>query len=198
MVSDVVQVGCVALIQAVERYDPNRDVAFSSYAVPTIEGEIKRYFRDKVATIRPPRRAYELRGAITKVVEDLRARLQRSPKISEIAEVVGESKESVLESLEMSQRCVPYSLDMPLASTKDAGDNSSAVLGDIVSVDDHQFEELTNEIDVQEARKHLTKRESNLSSNFGFTKVGHRSRVRNDSTCPKCKFPGSNGRPCEN
>jgi len=153
---DVAQVGCVALIHAIERYDPDLGVAFTSYAVPSIDGEIKRYFRDKATTVKVSRHAYELRRAVEKAAEDLTAQLERSPRIAEIAEALGESEEYVLESLEMNQRREPYSLEMPL---KGGEEGTPSVLGDVIGADDHRFRELLDELDIREAIKELTNRE---------------------------------------
>lgn len=97
---DIYQVGCVGLIKAVERFDPEKGVKFVSFATPTILGEIKRYFRDKVSMIRIPRRIYEIYQKVNHAREHLTFKLQRPPKVDEIAEFLNISEETVLEITE--------------------------------------------------------------------------------------------------
>ncbi len=113
---DLVQVGTIGLIKSVDRFDLERGVEFSTYATPTIIGEIKRYFRDKGWAIRVPRRLQELRMAISAVTGDLSQELGRSPTPREIADKVGVSVEEVLEGLESANAYSTLSLD--------AGDNT--------------------------------------------------------------------------
>lgn len=108
---DLVQVGTIGLIKAVDRFDSSREVEFSTYATPTIIGEIKRYFRDKGWAIRVPRRLQELRMSITKVTADLSQELGRSPTPGEIAEVLEIGVEEVLEGLESANAYATVSLD---------------------------------------------------------------------------------------
>lgn len=156
---DLVQVGGVALIHAVERYDPDRGVAFATYAIPCVEGEMKRYFRDKAITIKTSRHAYELHGGIRKVVEELTARFGRSPRIKEIAKVLRKSEEEVLESLEADYQCKTVSLETPLGFGQDGGGAANPTLGDVVGADDRHFQELFSHMDLQEVMKGLPKRE---------------------------------------
>jgi RNA polymerase sigma-B factor len=95
---DLFQVACLGLVNAVDRFDNKRDIAFSSYAVPTILGELKRYFRDKTWSVRVPRDLQELGLGIERASERLTARLGRSPTIDEVAEAVGAAREAVLEA----------------------------------------------------------------------------------------------------
>jgi RNA polymerase sigma-B factor len=97
---DLMQVASMALVKAVDRFDPERGTAFSSYAVPTIAGEIKRYFRDRTWAIRPPRDLQELVLRIDRVAERLGTKLNRAPTVGELAEAVGECDELVLEALQ--------------------------------------------------------------------------------------------------
>lgn len=96
---DLEQVAFVGLTKAVRGFDPGRGGDFLSYAVPSIVGEVKRYFRDSAWTVRPPRRIQELQGEITPAVQDLSQRLGRSPKATEIAEALGRDVEDVIEAL---------------------------------------------------------------------------------------------------
>src|SRR6187200_3314340 len=97
---DLVQVGTIGLIKSVDRFDTDRGVEFSTYATPTIIGEIKRYFRDKGWAIRVPRRLQELRMSISAVTGDMSQDLGRSPTPREIADKLGVSVEEVLEGIE--------------------------------------------------------------------------------------------------
>jgi RNA polymerase sigma-B factor len=95
---DLYQVACLGLVNAVDRFDTNREIAFSSYAVPTILGELKRYFRDKTWSVRVPRDLQELALGIERASESLTARLGRPPTIDEVADAVGAAREAVLEA----------------------------------------------------------------------------------------------------
>ena len=108
---DLLQVGTIGLIKAVDRFDSDRGVEFSTYATPTIVGEIKRHFRDKGWTIRVPRRLQELRLSIGGATGDLTQELGRSPTPSEIAERLDVSVEDVIEGIESSGAYSTLSLE---------------------------------------------------------------------------------------
>jgi RNA polymerase sigma-B factor len=110
---DLVQVATIGLIKAIDRFDLGRGVAFSTYATPTIVGEIKRHFRDRGWTIRVPRRLQEIQAVINQAVSELGQELGRSPTVSELAERVGMSEEEILEGLESANAYSPLSLDAP-------------------------------------------------------------------------------------
>jgi RNA polymerase sigma-B factor len=116
---DLVQVGTIGLIKSVDRFDPGREVEFSTYATPTIIGEIKRYFRDKGWAIRVPRRLQELRMSITSVTSEMSQDLGRSPTPREIADHLGVSVEEVMEGIESANAYSTLSLD-----AGDSGDDS--------------------------------------------------------------------------
>jgi len=97
---DLVQVGTIGLLKAIDRFDLQREVEFSTYATPTIVGELKRHFRDKGWAVRVPRRLQELNLSLNKVVAQLSQEIGRSPTIAEIAAKAGMSQEEVLEGLE--------------------------------------------------------------------------------------------------
>jgi RNA polymerase sigma-B factor len=97
---DLVQVGTIGLIKAVDRFEPERGVEFSTYATPTIVGEIKRHFRDKGWAIRVPRRLQELRLQLTSATAELSQQLGRAPTVAELAERIGTGEEQILEGLE--------------------------------------------------------------------------------------------------
>ena len=122
---DLVQVGTIGLLKAIERFDLDREVEFSTYATPTIVGELKRHFRDKGWAVRVPRRLQELHLELTKIVSTLGQELGRSPTVAEIAKAAGTSEENVLEGLEIAQAYNFTSLDAPIDSD-DAGSTSFA------------------------------------------------------------------------
>ena len=139
---DLVQVGTIGLIKAIDRFDPSRGLEFTTYATPTIMGEIKRHFRDKGWSVRVPRRLQELSAKINQVSEDLTAELQRAPSVSEIAERAGASVEDVLEAMESSSA---YS-SVPLEGASDAEDDAPSVIdhfatedADLMSSDDRML-----------------------------------------------------------
>lgn len=108
---DVMQVGMLGLIYAIDSFDPSRGVRFSTFAIPTISGEIRRYFRDKVAGMRVPRRLQELYSSLQGHVEELTQRLDRSPTYAEIAASLHLEVEEVVEALELGAALDPNSLD---------------------------------------------------------------------------------------
>lgn len=118
---DLYQVACMALVKAVERFDPERAVKFSSFAVPYIVGELKRHFRDKGWSVRAPRRVQELYLEIGPQVEALTHDLGRNPTVAEIAESLNEPIGAVLEAIEASRMYRADSLDTP---TDDAFDTT--------------------------------------------------------------------------
>ena len=116
---DLVQVGSVGLLKAIDRFDLGRGVQFSTYATPTIVGELKRYFRDKGWAVRVPRRLQELSLRLNKVVAQLTQDLGRSPTVAEIAKYAAVSEEEVLEALESGQAYSTTSLDAPTGGEDD-------------------------------------------------------------------------------
>jgi len=126
---DLVQVGTIGLLKAVDRFETDRGVEFSTYATPTIVGEIKRHFRDRGWAIRVPRRLQELRLALTAATSDLSQELGRSPTVAELAQRIDVSEEDVIEGLESANAYTTLSLDAP----EGASDRSASVaetLGD--------------------------------------------------------------------
>jgi len=102
-IDDLVQVGTIGLIKAIDRFDVERAVEFTTYATPTIVGELKRYFRDKGWAIKVPRRLQELSFKVNQAIDALTQRLQRTPVVPEIAEYLGVTTDDVLEALETSE-----------------------------------------------------------------------------------------------
>ena len=126
---DLVQVGTIGLIKSVDRFDTDRGVEFSTYATPTIIGEIKRYFRDKGWAIRVPRRLQELRMAIGSVTGDMSQDLGRSPTPREIADKLGVSVEEVMEGIESANAYSTLSLDAGDGNDEGSGASMLESLG---------------------------------------------------------------------
>jgi len=143
---DLVQVGTIGLIKAVDRFETDRGVEFSTYATPTIIGEIKRYFRDKGWAIRVPRRLQELRMQITAATAELTQKLGRSPTPRELAEVIGCTWEEIIEGMESSNAYSTLSLD-----ANDSSDDGPPSLLDTLGVDDHNLEH----VEIRESIKPL-------------------------------------------
>lgn len=131
---DLVQVGTIGLLKAINRFDLGREVEFSTYATPTVVGELKRHFRDKGWAVRVPRRLQELHLEVTKIVQRLGQELGRSPTVEEIADATGTSQEEVLEGLEIAQAYNFTSLDSPIDSDDS---RSSSFLDQLGSEDEH-------------------------------------------------------------
>ncbi|WP_374985896.1 RNA polymerase sigma factor SigF [Streptomyces fradiae] len=131
---DLTQVATIGLIKSVDRFDPERGVEFSTYATPTVVGEIKRHFRDKGWAVRVPRRLQELRLSLTSATAELSQLHGRSPTVHELAEKLGISEEEVLEGLESANAYSTLSLDVP-----DTDDESPAV-ADTLGAEDEALE----------------------------------------------------------
>jgi RNA polymerase sigma-B factor len=133
-VEDLVQVACVGLVKAVDRFDPDRGLEFSTFATPTIVGELKRHFRDKGWAVRVPRRIQELHLRLSQVIAALGQDLGRSPTIAEIAREAGASEEEVLEAMEAGHAYRTTSLDAPAR-----GDEPGQSLGDQLGDEDERL-----------------------------------------------------------
>ncbi len=132
---DLVQVATIGLIKSVDRFDLERGVEFSTYATPTIVGEIKRHFRDKGWAIRVPRRLQELKLSLTKATSELSQKNGRSPTVAELAKHLGLTEEEILEGLESANAYSAVSLDAP-----DGGDDDSPSVSDSLGIDDDALE----------------------------------------------------------
>lgn len=135
---DLVQVGTIGLLKAIDRFDLGREVEFSTYATPTIVGELKRHFRDKGWAVRVPRRLQELHLELTKVVANLGHDLGRSPTVAEIAQAASITEEEVLEGLEIAQAYNFTSLDAPI----DTDEGGSTSFADQLGIEDEHLENL--------------------------------------------------------
>ena len=155
---DLVQVGTIGLLKAIERFDLDREVEFSTYATPTIVGELKRHFRDKGWAVRVPRRLQELHLELTKVVGHLGQDLGRSPTVAEIAQATGATEETVLEGLEIAQAYNFTSLDAPI-DTEDGGSTSFA---DQLGEEDEHLENLEYRASLAPEMAKLPERERHI------------------------------------
>jgi RNA polymerase sigma-B factor len=142
---DLIQVASVGLVKAVDRWDPDRGLAFSSYAVPTILGELRRYFRDSTWDVRPARDLQELCLAVEEARESLWGKLGRSPTVADIAERVDRSPEQVVEALQATEGRSVRSLDAPVH--EEEGDSASA--GDLIGHDDVEFDRVEAGITIE-------------------------------------------------
>ncbi len=132
---DLVQVGTIGLIKSVDRFQLDRGVEFSTYATPTVLGEIKRYFRDKGWAVRVPRRLQELRLSLATATAELTQELGRAPTVSELAERLKVNEEDVLEGLESANAYSTLSLDAP-----DIGETDGQSMADSLGADDEALE----------------------------------------------------------
>ncbi len=155
---DLTQVATLGLIKAVDRFEPGRGVEFSTFATPTIIGEIKRHFRDKGWAIRVPRRLQELRMAITKATAELSQRTGRSPTVAELATFLGISEDEALEGLESAQAYSTLSLEASAGS----GDDEGASIADTLGMDDASLVEVDNRAALIPLLSQLAKREQRI------------------------------------
>jgi len=135
---DLYQVGAIALINAVERFDPSKGFEFRSFATPTILGEIKKYFRDKEWSLKVPRRMKEIAGKVQEVKDSLTALNGRVPDIEEIAEATGFTHEQIIQAMESAKAYGTYSLES--AVTDD--DSEAAALERYIGFEDSGYERI--------------------------------------------------------
>ncbi len=153
---DLIQVGTLGLIKAIDRYDADRGVEFTTYATPTIIGEIKRYFRDKGWAVRVPRRLQELNLAVNRAMETAAVELGRSPTVADLAKRLDASEEEIIEAQELGQMYNLLSIDSELAAPSDA---KAATLLDYVGHEDPQLESLEDRANLEQAFSALDPRE---------------------------------------
>ncbi|KXG90320.1 SigB/SigF/SigG family RNA polymerase sigma factor [Fannyhessea vaginae] len=169
---DLVQVATIGLIKAIDRFDISRGLEFTTFATPTIMGEIKRHFRDKGWSVRVPRRLQELSAKVTQVSDKLTEKLQRSPSVDEIAQALGVSVDEVLEAMESAHAYSSVSLDVPQGDDDD-GTQSSTVIDKYALVDE-DLESSDDRIVLEQAIKDFSEREQQIiRMRFleGFTQV---------------------------
>ncbi|MGW6570129.1 RNA polymerase sigma factor SigF [Streptomyces sp. NPDC054975] len=134
---DIVQVGTIGLIKAIDRFDLSRQVEFTSFAVPYIVGEIKRFFRDTSWAVHVPRRLQEARVELAKATEELSTRLGRAPSVAELATLMNLSEDEVIEARIASNGYNSTSLDAAVGSD---GEDNDAALADFIGVEDPALE----------------------------------------------------------
>jgi RNA polymerase sigma-B factor len=152
---DLVQVASVGLVKAVERFDPGRGYAFTSLAVPTILGELKRYFRDSSWALHVERGAQERARQITTAQQAVSARTGRVPTVSELSQYLELSDEQVLDGLQIAEAYDAVSLDAPSASDADGGASRLETIGE----QDEQLELIDEAATIFAAARHLPERE---------------------------------------
>jgi RNA polymerase sigma-B factor len=153
---DLIQVGTVGLLKAIDRFELERGVEFTTYATPTVVGEIKRYFRDKGWAVKVPRRLQELNLAVNRALEKLSVSLGRSPTVSELAHQLNATEDEILEAQELGQAYNLLSLDTELAGE---GDKKSQTLADYIGVNDARLELLGDKADLERSFRVLNGRE---------------------------------------
>jgi RNA polymerase sigma-B factor len=152
---DLVQVATIGLVKAVDRFDPDRNVEFSTYATPTIVGELKRHFRDKGWAVRVPRRLQELNLRLGPVISKLSQDLQHSPTVAEIAGAAGATQDEVLEALDSAHAYSLISLD---AGSSEEGLSYHEQIGDV----DDALEALEDRVSVAPLLRQLPPRERRM------------------------------------
>ena len=157
-IDDLVQVGTIGLIKAIDRFDPSRGLEFTTYATPTIMGEIKRHFRDKGWSVRVPRRLQELSAKVNQATDELTNRLQRSPSVAEIAEHLGSTVDEVLEAMESSSA---YS-SVPLEGGGSGDDDEAPAVIDHYATEDADLASSDDRIVLEQAIQDFSPRERDV------------------------------------
>ncbi len=157
-IDDLVQVGYLGLLKAIDRFDPSRGLEFTTFATPTIMGEIKRHFRDKGWSVRVPRRLQELSAKVNQATDTLTSQLQRSPTISEIADYLDATVDEVLEAMESSSAYSSVSLEAP--SGADDDDTPSVI--DRYATEDSDLAFTDDRIIIEEALASFSPRERDV------------------------------------
>ena len=137
---DLYQIGALALVAAVERFDPAKGFEFSSFATPTILGEIKKYFRDKQWSLKVPRRLKEIAAKVQDAKDKLNSELHRTPTVAEIAEFTGYTEEQIIEAIESSHAYGTYSLDKTFDDAGEDGEN--AFLEKYTGFNEHGYDQI--------------------------------------------------------
>lgn len=164
---DIYQVACIGLIYAVDRFEVDKGYEFSSFATPTIIGEIKKYFRDKGWAIRVPRRIQELSQKVNMAKVVLSQDLQKSPTVKDIADYLECTEEKVLEVMEASKVYTPQSLDVTYESD---GDDKEISLSDLIGSEDKDFTRIENQDFIKKALSKLNNMEKKIVEDRYFAK----------------------------
>jgi RNA polymerase sigma-B factor len=157
---DLVQVACVGLLNAIERFEPGRGKKFTSFAAPTIVGELKRHFRDKGWSVHVPRDLQERALAVSRQTERLSAQLGRSPDLNELAEALHCTIEQVIEAIDAAHNYHPASLDAPVAHE----DEDRSTLAETLGADDDGFELADHRLAIAERWGSLSEMERQVLS----------------------------------
>ncbi len=155
LLDDLIQVGFIGLMKAIDRFDPGRKVPFAAYAIPTIAGEMRRYLRDKEPLIHIPRQVQEQRQGLDRAIDDLTQRLHRPPSDQELATELGWDVERVV-GTRASQLPPPVSLDQPIA---DSDEDAELLLGEAIGLDDDALERSADRLLLERAIGKLTSRQ---------------------------------------
>ena len=154
---DLVQVASMGLVKAVDRFEPERGLEFSTYATHTIVGELKRHFRDKGWAVRVPRRMQELHLRLSGLVSTLNQDLGRSPTVAEIAQAAGVSEEEVLEAMEAGQAYRFASIDAPMP-----GEEGSTTMAATLGEEDPSMEEVEHRVALSPLIEKLPERQQKI------------------------------------
>ena len=152
---DLLQVASLGLVNAIDRFDPDRGAPFTAFASPTILGELKRHFRDRVWTVRVPRGLHDRMAEVEKAISELTVQLQRSPSVPEIAERLEVDPTDVLEVLEANHNRRPLSLDRPVGGE----DSEESPAAEWVGDEDSGYELVEDKLALEGALPHLDERE---------------------------------------
>jgi RNA polymerase sigma-B factor len=154
---DLVQVASLGLVKAIDRYDATRETAFSSFAVPTILGELRRHFRDRTWSVRVPRELQELALRVDKVVAALSSQEGRAPTVGEIAAAVDVTEEQVLDALQAAGAYRAGSLDAPRSGAGD--DPQGESVADAIGTEEGGFERAEERATLEPMLAHISERE---------------------------------------
>ena len=201
---DLIQVGAIGLLGAIDRYDPASGTAFSSFAVPTILGEIRRHFRDRTWSVRVPRSLKELAADARTGADAFERREGRMPTAAELAADLGTDVERVLEARYAAAAQFPDSLDRPMA----ASDEDGATVADRVGEDDRQLDEAEGGVSLEMLTSSLSARDRELlrlrfqedltqrdiAERVGLSQM-HVSRLLRDALCTLANSLGEDAMP---
>ncbi len=153
---DLVQIGCIGLLKAIAKFDPDRGSVFLAFAVPVVIGEVKNYFRDHGWAVKIPRKLQRQKLEVDRAIERLNQRLRRSPTVHEIAEEAGFSEEEVFDTFEMGKYGRLLSLD---AEYHENGSGEESSLKDYLGRDDPHMVDLVDRLDLTDILGYLDPRE---------------------------------------
>jgi RNA polymerase sigma-B factor len=154
---DLLQVAYLGMLKAVERFDPDRQLEFSTFATATVEGELKRHFRDRTWSVRVPRRPQELHLRLGNAINELSQRLKRPPRIPELAEELGVSDEDILEAMEVGGAYRSTSID-----GKPSDEGETLTLQGRLGEDDHGFDLAEHRVLLERVIQELPEREQKI------------------------------------